>query len=103
METQKLKFDNTLLLTIILLSFAFLGYAYYVTTDDTMRGVILGAVISSLTTVLNWKFGSSKSSANKDETIKHLQNTANTTTVKTDNVNTENIETVNANTVNTIP
>lgn len=102
METQKLKFDNSLLLTIILLSFAFLGYAYYVTTDDTMRGVILGAVISALTTVLNWKFGSSKSSANKDETIKHLQDNTHTT-VKTNNVNTENIETVNANVVNTIP
>lgn len=78
MKTLKpLLFDNVLLLTIILLSFIFLGYAYYVTEDATMRGVILGAVISSLTTVLNWKFGSSTGSVNKDKTIQSLQESYN--------------------------
>ncbi len=99
MSKDSVKFDNSLLLIIIILSFVFLAYAYYVTEDPTMQGVILGAVISALTTVLNWKFGSSNSSAKKDETIKSMQNNNNSNII-TDTVNTENVETINANTVN---
>lgn len=70
---KEIKFENVLLLTIVLLAFVFLGYAYYVTDDKTMRGVILGAVIGSMTTCINFRFGSSKSSQVKDDTIKSLQ------------------------------
>lgn len=98
-----IKFENVLLLVIILLSFTFLGYAYYVTSDSTMRGVILGAVITALNTSINWRFGSSKSSQTKDEAIKTLQVAAANipqTTIKTDTVNADNVDTVNTNTTN---
>lgn len=100
---KRTSFENTLLLIIILLSFAFLGYAYYFTNDATMAGMILQAVIFSLTTVLNWKYGSSKSSSTKDDTIKSMQESAANapTTIKAEQVTAENIETVNTNTVNT--
>lgn len=89
-----LKFENTLLLLVILLSYTFLGYAYYITTDATIRGVILGAVVASLNTVMQWRFGSSKSSANKDAIIGKMQEDA--TTIKTDTTTVQNAEVVNS-------
>jgi len=85
------------------MSFTFLGYAYYVTSDPTMRGVILGAVVTAMNTSINWRFGSSKGSQTKDETIKSLQGVANNNDnpiIKTDVVNTDNVDTVNTNTTN---
>lgn len=100
---KDLRFENALLLIIILLSFIFLSYAYYVTTDATMRGVILGAVITAMNTSINWRFGSSKSSQTKDDTIKSLQtvNRDIEPTIKADVVNTDNVETVNTQNINT--
>jgi hypothetical protein len=97
---MKPSFENTLLLIIVLLSYIFLAFAYYTTGDLTIRGVILAAIIGTLGIATNWRFGSSKSSAVKDDTIELLQDGTNSTTINTPAVNTENIETVNTNTVN---
>ena len=101
MKRKPFQFENLLLLIIILLSYVFLAFAYYTTHDLTIRGVILASIIGTLGIATNWRFGSSKSSSNKDETIKSLQSNANNPTkIETEVVNTENIETVNADTVN---
>jgi hypothetical protein len=93
------KKDNILVL-IIALCFSFLFYAYYTSTDATVRVQILTAVLAILVTVVNWKYGSSKSSANKDETIRALQEDINKPTVKADTVNAENVENVTTTTTN---
>lgn len=101
MNKINIKFESVLIVVILLISYCFLSYAYYVTTDATMRGLILGAVITTLTTVINWKFGSSKSSAAKDETIKSLQEAINQpSVVKAETVNADNVDTINTNTTN---
>jgi len=79
------------------LSYLFLAFAYYTTHDLTIRGVILASIIGTLGIATNWRFGSSKSSSNKDDTIKSLQESKNKGIVNTDSVNIENIEAVNTN------
>lgn len=93
---NNLKFENVLTLLIVLLTYIFLGYAYYVTTDATIRGVILTAVIANAGLVLNWRYGSSKSSANKDATIQSLQENANQPTIVAKTATVENAEVLNS-------
>lgn len=95
---KQTKNDNILIL-IITLCFVFIFWAYGTTEDLTVKVQIITAVLAILSITVNWRYGSSKSSMNKDETIKQLQEENKTPTVKTDTLNAENIENVTANTV----
>ncbi len=107
----KTTFMDRLAASIILGSFIFYGFIlwFYVQNklgESNYISQILTALIALDSLVLAYYFGSSKSSASKDATIKSMQeNAANPnlvdTTIKADVVNTDNIDTVNTNTVNT--
>lgn len=98
---DKTRAENRILVLIICLSFAFLLFAYITNEDLTVRVQIITAVIAILGIAVNWRFGSSKSSANKDETIKSLQAAqSQQPTVVADTVQTDNVETINTNTTN---
>lgn len=92
------KFEDTLAYMIVIFTYIFLGYAYYVTTDATIRGVILTAVIANAGLVLNWRYSSSKSSANKDATIQSMQETIKNqpTTIAAKTATVENAEVLNS-------
>lgn len=85
----KSKSESIILIVIISYCFCFLFYAFVTTKDLTVRGVIITAVVATLTTVTQWRFGSSKSSASKDETIRSMQDE------KKGNVVGETVETQN--------
>lgn len=90
MESVRTKNDTVILLVVVCLCFVFLFYAFISTNDLTIRGVIITAVIATLTTAVQWRFGSSKSSASKDETIKALQDEKRSSVVG-ETVDTQNI------------
>lgn len=96
---KSVKNDNILVL-IIVFCFAFIFYAYYTAADDTIRVQIITAVLTILGVVVNWRYGSSKSSSNKDETIRALQEDMNKPTVNADTVNAENVENLTTTTTN---
>ena len=95
--------NDNLLILVIILSFAFLFYAFYSTVELTIKSQIITAVISTLALVVGWRWGSSKSSSNKDEIINQLQKESNTTTVQADTVNAKNIEVANSENINLTP
>src|SRR4051812_38679133 len=88
---RKTKNETIILVLIISYCFSFLFYAFITTNDLTVRGVIITAVVATLTTVTQWRFGSSKSSASKDETIKSMQQDKKSGSVVGETVETQNI------------
>lgn len=115
LEYNKTNFIDKLAAIVIAISFIFYGAILYFYIQHKGLGEsnylsqILTAVISMDTLVLAYYFGSSKSSANKDATIKSLQDnvvnpnsgdvTINTDKVTSDTIKTDNIDTVNTQNV----
>ena len=63
-------------IVLLLFSAVVLYTAYHGVTDSPVTNMLIGALISSFTGVVNWFFGSSVQSSSKDQTIaQSVQNT----------------------------
>lgn len=78
--------DNTLILIVFIICFGFIYMAtfYHIPKSETManRGVDLAA--SVILILVGYRWGSSRGSSKKDETIGNLLNPTETSTVHTD-------------------
>lgn len=105
MKGFKVNFLNVLAFMVVFCSFAFFMWVVWQNYKDTNNYLsqILTAIIAMNMLILNFFFGSSKSSQTKDDTIASMQNNILNpppTTVKADTVNADKVETVNTNTTN---
>lgn len=72
--------NDHVLVLIIVLSFLFAFYAYYSSTDVTLRTQIITAILAILGTVIGYRYGSSRNSAKKDEIIQQMNDEKQSTT-----------------------
>lgn len=100
----KINFLNALTLVTVVCTFIYFTYVTFLYVngklpDNSYISQILTTIIAIVLMIFNYHFGSSKSSKDKDETIKTMQSD-NKDKITVDTVNTDNIETVNTKTVN---
>lgn len=103
-------FQNILAIIIIVFSFSFFMWIIHIYSsqklpESNIISQILSTVVVLASLVCSYYFGSSKTSAAKDDTINKMQSQQNTPTTintdvmnnKVDTIKTDNIETVSTN------